>query len=278
MSSSQPGKIASSASRMVTFEPRSASSEANSHPTTPPPMTATDAGSFSRSKNSSEVMTQRPSTSNPGQAVRHRPGGEHDVAPGDHAPGVIAVDDLDAAARLQGARADERRDLAALEQALQALPELVDDRLLALLAPGEVERHAGHVDAELLGSLDRSAAPPPSRGIPWPGYSPGAGTSRRPCPARRWRPRARPRLRRARWRTRPGPPPITTMSNSSSLAIDRLSSRPDDARPRARPPGTIPIATARVVLAFTRRVLCGSLPFAPARCRRGLAPCRGASR
>ncbi len=67
MSSSHPGKIASSASRIVTFEPRSANSEANSHPTTPPPITTTEAGSFSRSKNSSDVRTQRPSTSKPGR-------------------------------------------------------------------------------------------------------------------------------------------------------------------------------------------------------------------
>ena len=39
MSSSHPARIESSASRIVTLEPRSARSEANSHPTTPPPIT-----------------------------------------------------------------------------------------------------------------------------------------------------------------------------------------------------------------------------------------------
>ena len=66
MSSSHPERMVSSASRIVTLEPRSARSEANSQPITPPPMTATEAGSSLRSKNSSEVITQRPSTSKPG--------------------------------------------------------------------------------------------------------------------------------------------------------------------------------------------------------------------
>ena len=81
MSSSHPGRIASSASRMVTFDPRSASSEANSHPTTPPPTTATEAGSFSRSKNSSDVITQRPSTSKPGRTWGTEPAASTTLRP-----------------------------------------------------------------------------------------------------------------------------------------------------------------------------------------------------
>ena len=50
---------------------------------------------------------------------------------------------------------DERGDLAPLEQAGQALPELVDHGVLAVLAHGEVERDPGDVDAELLRALDR---------------------------------------------------------------------------------------------------------------------------
>ena len=94
MSPSHSARMPSSASSMVTLEPRSASSEANSHPITPPPITATDAGSSLRSRNSSEVMTQRPSTSKPRQDVGHRPGGQHDVAPDQHSAGVLAVEHL----------------------------------------------------------------------------------------------------------------------------------------------------------------------------------------
>ncbi len=65
-SASHPGRMASSASSTVTLDPRSESSEANSQPMAPPPTTATVGGTRSRSRNSSEVSTRRPSTSNPG--------------------------------------------------------------------------------------------------------------------------------------------------------------------------------------------------------------------
>ena len=247
MSSSQPGRIASSASRMVTLEPRSASSEANSQPTTPPPITATDAGSSLRSKNSSEVMTQRPSTSKPGQDVGHRAGGQHDVAPHDDRAGVLAVEHLDPALVPQRPRPDERGDLAALEQPGQALPELVDHGVLALLAHREVERDVGHVDAELLRRRRSSGARRPSRGTPWPGCSPGAGRSRRPCPARRWRPRARPPRRRGPWRSRPGrrrSRRCRTLPRCPSPVLFLCAH--DDVRPARSAPRDIPIAPARV--------------------------------
>ncbi len=155
MSSSHPIKMLSSASRMVTLEPRSARSEANSHPTTPPPTTATEAGSFFRSKNSSEVITQRPSTSNPRNTWGTDPDASTTLRPTTTRPASITVDHLDLVVRLERPGPDQRGHLAPLEQAGQALEELVDHRVLAVLAPGEVDRHAAHVDAELLGPLDR---------------------------------------------------------------------------------------------------------------------------
>ena len=92
MSSSHPVRMESSASSTVTFDPRSARSEANSQPMAPPPTTATDAGTSLRSRNSSEVMTQRPSTSRPGSVRGHRAGGQHDVTADEHPAGVLAVD------------------------------------------------------------------------------------------------------------------------------------------------------------------------------------------
>ena len=64
---SHPARIEGRPSRMVTLVPMSASMDANSHPMAPPPMTAAVAGSFFRSKNSSEVTTNLPSTSKPGK-------------------------------------------------------------------------------------------------------------------------------------------------------------------------------------------------------------------
>ena len=64
-SSSQPGRILGSASRMVTSEPRSASVDANSQPIAPPPITTERRGTRGISKNSSEVTTGPPA-SNPG--------------------------------------------------------------------------------------------------------------------------------------------------------------------------------------------------------------------
>ena len=52
-----------------------------------------------------------------GQACGHRPGRQDDVATDHDAAGVLTVDHLDVAVGLQGARARQGGDLAALEQA-----------------------------------------------------------------------------------------------------------------------------------------------------------------
>ena len=105
-------------------------------------------GTRSRSKNSSEVRTRRPSTSRPGQRAGHRAGGQHDVAPDHLGSGVLAVDHPDPAAGQQRPGAREHRDLAALKQTGQAPEELVDHRVLAGLADGEVDGRGPGDDAE----------------------------------------------------------------------------------------------------------------------------------
>ena len=65
-SSSQPLSSVGSASRTVTWLPRSANIEANSQPMAPPPMMATDAGAALRERTSSEVRIKRPSIPKPG--------------------------------------------------------------------------------------------------------------------------------------------------------------------------------------------------------------------
>ena len=91
----------------------------------------------------------------PGQHVGHRSGRQHHVAPDDHLAGVLAVDHLDPVVGQERPRPCQGGHLAPLEQALEALEELVHDGVLAVLAPREVHRHAADVDAELLGPFDR---------------------------------------------------------------------------------------------------------------------------
>src|SRR6476469_554327 len=74
ISRSHSGRIVSMASSTVTCTPRSLNMEANSHPITPPPMIAAEAGSASRASTSSEVSTRLPSTSNPGRLRATDPG------------------------------------------------------------------------------------------------------------------------------------------------------------------------------------------------------------
>ena len=81
MSSSHSVRMESSASRTVTFDPRSDRSEANSHPITPPPTTTTEAGISFRSRNSSEVITQRPSTSKPARVRGTEPAASTTLRP-----------------------------------------------------------------------------------------------------------------------------------------------------------------------------------------------------
>src|SRR5579872_3566417 len=63
---SHPVSRVGRASSTVTCVPRSENIDANSQPMAPPPITATEDGSDSRSSTSSEVMTTLPSTSKPG--------------------------------------------------------------------------------------------------------------------------------------------------------------------------------------------------------------------
>ncbi len=72
-SGSAPGSRPGSASSTVTVDPRSRNIDANSLPTTPPPMTTTRPGSSVSSNTSSEVSTVLPSTSKPGSVLGTEP-------------------------------------------------------------------------------------------------------------------------------------------------------------------------------------------------------------
>ena len=202
MSSSQPGRMVSSASRIVTLEPRSARSEANSHPTTPPPMTTAEAGSSLRSRNSSDVMIKRPSTSKPGSRNGTDPAARTTFRPTMTRPASSPSTTSTRWSALSVPVPDQRGDLAPLEQAGQALEELVHHGVLAVLAHREVDRRPRRCRSRTPWSPRPSGRPRPSRGTPWPGCSLGAGRYRPPCPARRWRRRGPLRRRRAQWRSR----------------------------------------------------------------------------
>src|SRR5207245_6475858 len=81
------------------------------------------------------------------EAAGDGPAGDDDVL----ALELGAVVDLHELVLVEGGGALDGGDLAVLHQALQALPELVDDLLLAGLAGGEVDRGLVGLHAELLG-------------------------------------------------------------------------------------------------------------------------------
>ena len=182
------------------------------------------AGTRGISKNSSEVTTKRPSGSNPGIVLGTDPGARMTASP-------VRVARSPSAPTTSTVRSGPRVPvplrmvtLRSRQQRLHAARELVDDLLLALRGssasrvtraapPPRSRRHAA-----------RYARPTRSPGAPWPGCSPGAGTCRRSCPARRGRCSGPPRPRRGRRRTRPGPPPMTTTSYWWSVTVPSLPS------------------------------------------------------
>ena len=85
-----------------------------------------------------------------GDGAGHRPRCEDDVLAFQLGP-AIDGDDL---ARPERSGTDEGGHLALLHQTLQALPELVDDLLLAGLGLGELHRRCVHRDPELLRAYD----------------------------------------------------------------------------------------------------------------------------
>ena len=142
------------------------------------------------------------------------------------------------------------RDVAALQQRLGALGEPVDDLLLAGLGAAEVEPLGTPASMPKSdASLRSCAGPRRSGGAPWPGCSPGAGTSRRPGPPPRARCSARRRRRTARWRSRPGhrrgprcriarperPPPRASRSDATAPTVRHVRTPPFfQAEPRVR--------------------------------------------
>ena len=111
---SHPTRIDGSASRMVTLEPMSESSEANSQPIAPPPITAARSGRTFRSRNSSDVTTILPSMSKPGIVRGTEPAARMTFFPFGDDAAVGAVEDghREVLAKLTGA--SEGGDLAAL--------------------------------------------------------------------------------------------------------------------------------------------------------------------
>ena len=151
---STPGRIFGRASRMVTCTPMSDSIEANSQPMAPPPITTADSGSCSRSSTSSLVMHEPAVDLETGDGPGHRTGGQDDCRrlqlgmvpsspstrtfrPGSNWPG-----------------ADEGHHLAALQQSLQAVVQLVDHLVLADLGGGEIDGPAIDPDPVLARPLD----------------------------------------------------------------------------------------------------------------------------
>ena len=132
----------------------------------------------SRSRNSSEVSTSRPSTSKPGQRPRHRAGGQHDVAADQLGPGVVAVDHPDPPTGQQRPRPGSTvtlRPLSSPDRPSKSWSTTACLRgwLTAKSTSGPPRRRC---------RTRRRRSPcgrrRPSRGTPWPGRSRGAGT----CP------------------------------------------------------------------------------------------------
>ena len=146
---SRPGRIFGSASRIVTLVPRSASSEANSQPITPPPMMAARFGSSLIDRNSSEVITILPSTSKPGSVRGTEPGRQHHGVAGELEVARCAARHGDPLAGVEPAVAVEHGDLAALQQRAEARDQPVDDLVLAGQRRRPVDRGLAGVDAVL---------------------------------------------------------------------------------------------------------------------------------
>ena len=108
----------------------------------PPPTTATDAGSASRARTSSEVITTVPSTSNPGMVRGTDPAASTMSVAGHLGGGPVVAGDADPVAAEQRAAAVEHGHAPSLQQAGQPVEQLVDDLLLALLADRELDRRA----------------------------------------------------------------------------------------------------------------------------------------
>ncbi len=154
-SRSHPGRIFGSASKSVTWTPRSDIIEANSQPMAPPPITTTEPGSLSSSSTSSEVSTYLPSISKPGIVRGTEPVGDQHVLAGDPLDGTVGAGHLDDLAFEQPAAAVEGHDLAPGEQTLQSLEQLLDHLALAVEADRELDRRLAGVDPELLGLRHR---------------------------------------------------------------------------------------------------------------------------
>ena len=134
LDSSSGGTRCGSASTMVTSAPKERQTLANSTPITPPPSTTTEAGTRSSSSAWSLVMTRSPSISRPGRLRDYEP-----VASTTCAPVYAWSPTWTVVGRDQLALALDDLDLAARDQARQALPQAGDDLVLVRVDPGHVD-------------------------------------------------------------------------------------------------------------------------------------------
>ena len=215
---SSPGRILGSPSRIVTLDPRSENAEANSQPMAPPPMTAMRAGMRSSIRTSSEVMIGPP-TSKPGISRGAEPDGQDHMAGLQRGAGAVRPFHGDRALRPEGAGALVGGDLAAADQTGEALPHPFDDRLLASLADGEVDRRRTGVDAEVLGVGDMAVDGGRLQEGLGRDAARGAGTYRPPSPSRPAPPTDPADAPYSAAAYPPGPPPMITRSNSSAVGI-----------------------------------------------------------
>ena len=119
-------------------------------------MTATEAGSSLRSKNSSEVMTQRPSTSKPGRPEGTDPAARTTLRPTTTRPASSPSTTSTRRSALRVPVPDRVVTLRPLSKPDRPLNSLFTTAFLRSWLTREVERHRGDVDAELLGALDRA--------------------------------------------------------------------------------------------------------------------------
>ena len=187
------------------------------------------------------------------QRAGHRARRQHDVAADDDPAGILAVDHLDAAAVLSVPVPDRVVTLRPLSSPDRPLNSLSTTAFLRSWLTEKSTADVRDVDRRTPRRRRWCGGRRPSRGTPWPGCSHGAGTSRRPCPARRWPPRGPPRRRRAPWRTRPAHRRSRRCRTRPRVAMDRpLPAVLTRSVRRARPPRNIPIAPAGVLSAPVR--------------------------
>ena len=132
---------------MVTSAPKDFQALANSQPMTPPPSTIADAGHVVEVERVLAGDHALPVELEAGQRAGVGAAGQDEVL-----SGVGVAVDANRLSRTEPARALDDRDLATLDQALQAFVEPPDGAVLVGVDAGHVDAFEGGLDAELLSS------------------------------------------------------------------------------------------------------------------------------